>query len=106
MGSNPQKVKILEAKAFAGKREGKDVDDFLWQMEQYFKAVIIEDDLMKIRIAIKYLRVMATLWGRSLQADRERGSPNAPVLDYWDAFKTELKKYFYLGDAAFRPRVP
>lgn len=59
---------------------------------------------MKIRMGVMSLKDMAILWRRRLQADRERGSPNAAIVDTWDAFKRELKRYFYPGDATFQAR--
>lgn len=55
------KLKIPEPKAFEGKWEAKDIDNFLWQMEQYFEAISIDTDLMKIRTAVMYLKDMAIL---------------------------------------------
>lgn len=51
-----------------------------------------------------YLKDMAILWWRRLQAERQRGNPNATVMNTWDAFKGELKRYFYPGDATFQAR--
>lgn len=36
-------------------RSTKDVDNFLWGLEQYFKATNIRDDALKIRTASMYL---------------------------------------------------
>lgn len=46
---SPPKLKIPELKAFKGKRQAKDMDNFLWQMKQYFEAMSIDTDAMKIR---------------------------------------------------------
>ena len=39
-GEVATKVKVLEPKPFNGARSAKDLENFLWDMEQYFKATI------------------------------------------------------------------
>ena len=37
------KVKVLESKSFGGARSTKALENFLWDMEQYFKATPISN---------------------------------------------------------------
>lgn len=47
-------VGILKAKEFRGSRMAKEVDNFLWNMDNYFKATRIIDDAMKVSIVSMY----------------------------------------------------
>lgn len=42
------KVKIREPKCYNGARDAKELDNFLWQVEQYFKTIKLEDENAKI----------------------------------------------------------
>ncbi|KAL5801681.1 hypothetical protein ACOSQ3_033313 [Xanthoceras sorbifolium] len=56
------KKEIPKPKEFDGKRDAKEVDNFIWHMERYFEAVRITDDQEQIRTATLYLADTATLW--------------------------------------------
>ena len=47
---------------FSGKRDAKELDNFLWHMEQYFKAIALNNKAAKVRIATLYLTNTTTLW--------------------------------------------
>ncbi|KAL5801650.1 hypothetical protein ACOSQ3_033282 [Xanthoceras sorbifolium] len=55
------KKEVPKPKAFDGKRDAKEVDNFIWHMDRYFKAVRITDDQEQIRTATLYLADTATL---------------------------------------------
>ncbi|KAL5775964.1 hypothetical protein ACOSP7_013524 [Xanthoceras sorbifolium] len=95
------KKEIPKPKEFDGKRDAKEVDNFIWHMERYFEAVRITDDQEQIRTATLYLADTATLWWRRRHADIQRGTC---TIDSWDDFKKELKKQFYPEDAAYLAR--
>ena len=48
------KVKVPEPKLFNGVRSAKDLENFLWDMEQYFKATRVLDQEM-VTITSMYL---------------------------------------------------
>ncbi|KAL5815082.1 hypothetical protein ACOSQ3_025877 [Xanthoceras sorbifolium] len=95
------KKEIPKPKEFDGKRDAKEVDNFIWHIERYFEAVKITDDQEQIRTATLYLADTATLWWRRRHADIQRGTC---TIDSWDDFKKELKKQFYPEDAAYLAR--
>ncbi|KAL5808962.1 hypothetical protein ACOSQ3_029653 [Xanthoceras sorbifolium] len=95
------KKEIPKPKEFDGKRDAKEVDNFIWHMERYFEAVKITDDREQIRTATLYLADTATLWWRRRHADIQKGTC---TIDSWDDFKKELKKQFYPEDAAYLAR--
>lgn len=99
---SPPKLQIPKPKPYDGKRDARDIDNFVWQMERYFESMLIEDDLTKVRTAAHYMNDMATLWWRTYNENVEKGSTE-PV-ETWDQFKRELKRYFYPTNATFQAR--
>ncbi|GFY89260.1 hypothetical protein Acr_06g0012000 [Actinidia rufa] len=55
------KVKVPEPKFFGGVRSSKELENFLWDMEQYFKASRISDD-EKVLITSMHLSRDAKFW--------------------------------------------
>ena len=53
-GEVATKVKVLEPKPFNGARNAKDLENFLWDMEQYFKATKVLNQEM-VTITSMYL---------------------------------------------------
>ncbi|KAL0443885.1 UNVERIFIED_CONTAM: hypothetical protein Slati_2111200 [Sesamum latifolium] len=56
---------IPEPKAYGGARDAKEVENFLFTMEQYFLAANVEDEAMKVSTATMYLTGDAKLWWRT-----------------------------------------
>ncbi|RVW50351.1 hypothetical protein CK203_086379 [Vitis vinifera] len=95
------RVEVPKPHTFSGKRDAKELDNFLWHMERYFEAIALTDEATKVRTATLYLTDNATLWWRRRFADIERGTC---TIDTWDAFKREIKKQFYPEDVAYLAR--
>ena len=92
------KVKVPEPKPFNGARSVKDLENFLWDMEQYFKVASVLDQEM-ITITSMYLSGDAKLWWRTHvedDADAGRGKD-----DSWEALKKELKDKFLPTNTAW-----
>ena len=66
------RVEVLKPQGFSGKRDTKELDNFLWHMEQYFEAIALTNEAAKVRIATLYLIDTATLWWRRRFADMEK----------------------------------
>ena len=82
------KVKVPEPKSFNGARSAKDLENFLWDMEQYFKAARVPEQKI-VTITSMYLSGDAKLWWRTYvedDVDAGRGK-----IDSWEALKKELK---------------
>ena len=47
---------------FSCKRDSKELDNFLWKIEQYFEAIALKDEVAKVRTATLYLTDTTTLW--------------------------------------------
>ncbi|GAV69563.1 hypothetical protein CFOL_v3_13064, partial [Cephalotus follicularis] len=78
----PSKVKLSEPKSFAGTRSAKDLENFLWDMEQYFKAARIPEG-EKVTITSMYLTGDAKLWWRTRMDDGETDSGRAKI-ELWE----------------------
>ncbi|RVW27139.1 hypothetical protein CK203_087770 [Vitis vinifera] len=82
------RVEVPKPHTFSGKRDAKELDNFLWHMERYFEAIALTDEATKVRTATLYLTDNATLWWRRRFADIERGTC---TIDTWDAFKRKSR---------------
>ena len=86
------KIDIPRPKSYNGSRNARELDNFLWNLDQYFDAMGMEDDARKIKTAPLFLSDAATLWWRRRHADIERGTC---TMTTWDDFKREIKRQFY-----------
>ena len=83
------KVRVPEPKSYCGARNAKEIDNFIWSLEQYFKAIGVADHAKKIECASLYLQDTAMVWWRRRHGDIEKGTC---TMDTWDDFKRELKR--------------
>ncbi|WJZ81415.1 hypothetical protein VitviT2T_001260 [Vitis vinifera] len=95
------RVEVPKPHRFSGKRDAKELDNFLWHMERYFEAIALTDEAAKVRTATLYLTDTATLWWRRRFADMEKG---ICTIETWEDFKREIKKQFYPEDVAYLAR--
>ena len=71
----PSKVRVPEPKGFNGNRNAKELENFLWDIEQFFKAAHVPDG-EKVSITSMYLTGDAKLWWRTrMEDDAESGRP-------------------------------
>lgn len=68
----------------------QDIDNFLWNMKQYFDDMNLDKDEKKIQIAITCLADTATLWRRKCYMNIVKGIKSVETCD---ALKRELKIY-------------
>ncbi|KAA0051468.1 uncharacterized protein E5676_scaffold148G00230 [Cucumis melo var. makuwa] len=78
------KVKVLEPKPFCGARDAKALENFIFDLEQYFKVTNIVTEEAKVTLAMMHLSEDAKLWGRSRYIDIQEGHC---TIDTWDALK-------------------
>ncbi|XP_039008817.1 uncharacterized protein LOC120136994 [Hibiscus syriacus] len=95
------RVECPKPQGFNGARDAKEVENYLWRMEQYFEGIGLNDEAAKVKTAALYLSDTAMLWWRRKHADIERG---ACRVDMWDEFKKELKKHFYPENVVYEAR--
>ncbi|KAK0602998.1 hypothetical protein LWI29_000294 [Acer saccharum] len=85
------RIKVPEPKKFEGKRDAKELENFLWDMEQYFKAAKIPNR-EQVNITSMYLGRDAMLWWRTrIMDDLSAGRPKIATLE---SLKKELKYQF------------
>ncbi|KAL0405310.1 UNVERIFIED_CONTAM: hypothetical protein Slati_3844900, partial [Sesamum latifolium] len=74
------RLRIPELKAYGGAHDAKEVENFLFDMEQYFLAANVENEVRKVSTTTMYLTGDAKLWWRTkyskIQANQVR-------LDTW-----------------------
>ena len=99
---NRSKFKVPEPKAFGGSRNAKELENFLWDMEQYFKAAHISENEM-VTITSMYLIGDAKLWWRTRTDDDDEDSAR-PKINSWEMLKKELKDQFLPNNAAWLAR--
>ena len=95
------RVEVLKPHGFSGKRDANELDNFLWHMERYFKAIALTDEATKVKTATFYLTDIATLWWRRRFAAMEKG---ICTIETWEDFKREIKRQFYPKDVAYLAR--
>ncbi|RVW78883.1 hypothetical protein CK203_043173 [Vitis vinifera] len=84
----PSKLRVPEPKGFNGNRNTKELENFLWDIEQFFKATHVPDG-EKVSITSMYLTGDAKLWWRArMEDDAESGRPQITT---WETLKKELK---------------
>ena len=91
-----RRVDVPKPKSFAGSRNAREVDNFLWGLDQYFGASGIVEEATKVQTAALYLTDTAMLWWRRRQEDVRRGTCTIAT---FDEFKAELKRQFYPENA-------
>lgn len=85
-------IDVPKPKEFKGTRSARDVDNFLWGIEQYFCAKGITEDVTKVTTAAMYLSDVALLWWRRRSTDVRRGGSE---IETWEEFRCEFKAQFY-----------
>ena len=97
----PAKVRVPEPKPFGGARNAKDLENFLWDMEQYFIAARIPVS-EQVTMTTMYLSGDAKLWWRTRSS--EDVAAGRPKIDRWDILKKELKDQFLPTNTAWLTR--
>lgn len=95
------KVKVLEPKCFNGMRDDKEVENFLWNIELYFKALNIQDESAKVHTILLHLTVDAIPWWRLWCIGIENG---LCTIDTYETIKKEIKFQFYSENIKFLAR--
>ncbi|KAK9166643.1 hypothetical protein Scep_001834 [Stephania cephalantha] len=90
------RTKVPEPKKFSGKRSAKELENFLWDMEQYF-ATTGTEECQKV-----YLEGDAKLWWRT-RVDNDVAA-GRPKIAEWEVLKRKLKDQFLPTNAAWQAR--
>jgi hypothetical protein len=84
VGVSSSKPKVPEPKCFGGARSSKELENFLWDMEQYFSVVKI-NVAEQVDFTVMYLTGDAKLWWRTRTKDDL--SAGRPKIETWDRLK-------------------
>ena len=95
------RVEVPKPHTFSGKRDSKELDNFLWNIGRYFEAIALTDEATKVRSATLYFIDNATLWWRRRFMEIEKGTF---TIDTWADFKREIKKQLYPEDMEYMAR--
>ena len=93
-----KRIKVLEPKRYEGTRDAKELENFLFDMEQYFRAVRTDSEEDKVAMAAMYLAGDAKLWWRSKFVNDE-----CPIKT-WRDLKRELKSQFFFENVEYNAR--
>lgn len=85
------RMKVPEPKSFGGARSAKELENFVWDVEEYFTAAQVAD-ADRVSIAAMYLVGDAKLWWRIKV--QERTLADRPRITAWDEMKKELRGQF------------
>lgn len=94
------RLRVPETKPFNGTRDAKVLENFIWQVEQYFKTSKMEDKGEKMSTGVMYLTDDAMLWWRQRYKDIEMG---LCTVDKWEDLK-ELKFRFLPDNVEYLAR--
>ncbi|CAL1356778.1 unnamed protein product [Linum trigynum] len=67
-------MEIPRPKCLKGSMNARELGNFLWSLEQYFKALGIRDENTKVKTAPLYLSDVDMLWWRRTQCDISKGT--------------------------------
>ena len=90
-GMDYGRIKVPEPRAYGGARDAKELENFLFDMEQYFQAVKTESEETKVVMATMYLTGDAKLWWRTKYNDIQE---KRCIINSWQDLKKELKAQF------------
>ncbi|KAK3018657.1 hypothetical protein RJ639_002710 [Escallonia herrerae] len=93
--------RVPEPKSYGGARDAKELENFLFDIKQYFRAIRVDSEATKVSMAAMYLVGDAKLWWRKKYAEIEDGSC---VINTWEILKRELKSQFFPENTAFNAR--
>ena len=95
------RVKVPEPRPYNGARDAKDLENFLFDMEHYFRAVRTDSEEGKVAMATMYLSGDAKVWWRTKYDDIENGRC---TIASWEDLKRELKTQFLPENVAYMAR--
>ncbi|XP_062080659.1 uncharacterized protein LOC133785442 [Humulus lupulus] len=101
VGMEYGRVKVPELRPYGGARDAKDLENFLFDMEHYFRVVRAESEDGKVAMATMYLSADAKVWWRTKYDDIQNGRC---TITTWDDLERELKTQFLPENVAYIAR--
>ncbi|RVW24829.1 hypothetical protein CK203_112258 [Vitis vinifera] len=87
------RVEVPKPHTLSGKRDAKELDNFLWHMERYFEAIALIDEATKVCTVTLCLTDNATLWWRRQFADIEKGTKSMKRLKHKGSIREYVKEF-------------
>ncbi|XP_075092690.1 uncharacterized protein LOC107763230 [Nicotiana tabacum] len=97
----PQKLKIQEPKPYSGARDAKEVENFIFDIEQYFDVVGQLEESKKVATAAMYLQGVAKLWWRVKYEAIRAGED---TLQTWAELKAAIRLQFFPENVEYNAR--
>ncbi|KAA0045513.1 uncharacterized protein E6C27_scaffold1202G00660 [Cucumis melo var. makuwa] len=82
-------------------KDAKALQNFIFDLEQYFKATNTFTEKAKVTLTTMHLCEDAKLWWRSRYMDIQEGHC---TIDTWDVLKKELRSQFFTENVEILPR--
>ncbi|CAL5400517.1 unnamed protein product [Camellia sinensis] len=95
------RARVPEPRAYGGARDAKKLDNFLFDMEQYFNVVKADAEETRISMATMYLSGDAKLWWWTKHDEIQRG---LCTIETWEQLKHELKLQFFPENVEYNAR--
>ncbi|XP_060181990.1 uncharacterized protein LOC132611597 [Lycium barbarum] len=97
----PQKLKIPEPKPYQGARNAKEVENLIFDIEQYFDAVGELEEPKKVATSAMYLQGDAKLWWRVKYEAIKAGED---ALETWEELKAAICLQFFPENVEYNAR--
>ncbi|KAL2472404.1 Uncharacterized protein Adt_40540 [Abeliophyllum distichum] len=94
------RLKIPEPSTYGGACDAKEVENFLFDIKQYFFSANIEDEARRVTTATMYLGGDARIWWQTKYANIQA---NRVQIDTWDLLKEVIKTQFFSKNVEYRP---
>ncbi|KAL2226540.1 UNVERIFIED_CONTAM: hypothetical protein Sindi_2012700 [Sesamum indicum] len=95
------RLRIPESKAYSGECDAKEVENFLFDMEQYFLAADVRDEARKVATATMYLTGDAKLWWCTKFAEIQA---HQVQLDTWALLREAIREQFFPENVEYNAR--
>lgn len=86
------RVRTLDLKTYARARDARELNNILWQLEQYFETIGLKEEKAKVCSFAMFFIDTIMMWWCKRHVDIKRGTY---TIDTWEDFKKEIKKQFY-----------
>ena len=86
------KAKVPDPRPYAGERDAQKLENFIFDMDQYFLASGIDSEESQLNRATMFLTDAAKVWWRTKYHEIQAGRCR---ISTWDELKQELKGHFY-----------
>ena len=100
-GFDMSKMRVPEPKPYSGARDARELENFIFDMEQYLRILRVPEGEEMLTVATMFLCDDAKLWWRTVKGDVVAGRPR---FNSWADLKSELKVHFYPENTEYHAR--